>query len=77
MIKIEFNYETVLIEKLNLSLRYLDEIGDAVVVVRLAEGVVVVVTAFVDVTYAHCRIEMRKGIVNKMPNVKEGKAKFR
>ena len=50
MIKIEFNYETVLIEKLNLSIRYLDEIGDAVVVVRLAEGVVVVVTAFVDVT---------------------------
>ena len=76
MIKIEFNYETVLIEKLNLSIRYLDEIGDAVVV-RLAEGVVVVVTAFVDVTYAHCRIEMRKGIVNKIPNVKEGKAKFR
>ena len=76
MIKIEFNYETVLIEKLNLSSRYLDEIGDAVVV-RLAEGVVVVVTAFVDVTYAHCRIEMRKGIVNKIPNVKEGKAKFR
>ena len=50
MIKIEFNYETVLIEKLNLSIRYLDDIGDAVVV-RLAEGVAPVVdTAFVDVT---------------------------